>query len=125
MKFALITFFALISIPMIAYACTCVPADDVNARDAYEQADTIVNARVLMVSKGWGASGPLATLEILNTLKGEETNKDIVVIQYNPSISACGMTLVEGDTYILGMYDIRNVNSTKARVQVGYTHMWI
>ena len=97
-------------------ACKCIPADKDTSIKAYEEADAVVSAQIMLVSKGWGGSGPLATLEVQNVIKGNIKKNQTVVIQYNPSTAACGTSYLEGETYLIGLYDIKNMNSTKARV---------
>lgn len=116
MRFGLLTFLFTMMVSTISMACQCIPVDEMTAEKSYIDADVIVSAQVLLVSKGWGSSGPLATISIQKIIKGEAMGSDTVVIQYNPSVGACGTPYAEGETYVIGLYDIKNMNSTKARV---------
>lgn len=100
-----------------AIACTCMRPDMKQALNTYSNTSIIVDAEVQLVSKGWGGSAPLATLKLKKVHKGGLEADDIIVIQYNPNSAACGMELQEGETYTLGLHDIRSMDSGgKAKV---------
>jgi hypothetical protein len=114
MKFVLA--FIMIMQVSSAWACTCMRPDDENALNSFQNAGHIIKAEVQLISKGWRGSGPLATLKILETHKGELEKDDVIVVQYNPSAAACGNALEEGQTYVLGMYDVRSFDTTRPSV---------
>ena len=116
MKLFALTFIILFGMSVDAYACRCMNPNTQSATETYNNTMVVLDAQVQLVSKGWQGSGPLATLKIKNIHKGDLEKDDDIVIQYNPNSSACGMTLKEGETYTLGLYDIRSFGTSKPRV---------
>lgn len=110
------TFFVMTMCTPVAYACKCMSPDLQHGRQAYANAEIVVHARVVLVSKGWNNSGPLATLRVERVYKGDVETEENLVIQYNSSTSACGLILSEGQDYTLGLYSMASKNDGRARI---------
>ena len=118
----LISFLTIVFVLMFtayqAYACSCLPASDARARTSFDQADVVIRAKINEVSGGWGSIGPLAKMDVVETYKGQYIQKKLTV-NYNSVENACGNELNVGETYVLGLFDLRDLGD-KSQRQYGY-----
>lgn len=117
-RLALLFLMVLCALPTVAQACRCVSPTDETALETFNNADAVIYGQVQLISQGWNSSGPLATVEVQNVIKGKMAEGDIFIMQYNPVTSACGSILEEGQFYTMGLYNIQNM-TTSGRPSVG------
>jgi hypothetical protein len=118
---------AFVSVLMVggiapAYACKCMMPDDAMAQDYYDQADIVLRVKPTEFSKGWNASGPLITFEILETYKTNQELDDTITTKNNPSTAACGNDVQPDTEYVFGFWDLQRQGYT-VKNAIGYRMM--
>ena len=103
-----ITFALLFFIPSLVMACGCVAPNRELSQEFFAKTDVIVKGRIISVSGGWSAMGPMAKIEIIEVIKGKNI-PEIMTANYNNMAAACGHDLVEGAEDIFGFYDTRSL----------------
>ena len=114
MRFLLVTIlFLFIGVPL-AQACKCYPPNNELAEQAYFDADIIIRAKVINPSKGFTQSGPILSVETLEVIKGRDV-PNMINMNYNPTLAACGNHFEADDEAIMAVYDTRQLSLSTAR----------
>lgn len=103
---ALVLLLSFISLP--ALACSCMAPNAESAMESYNEADVVVEAKILNTSDGWDNTGPLVKMRIIDVIKGQDI-LDEITVNYNNVPANCGNEFFEDETYIVGLYDTRSV----------------
>jgi hypothetical protein len=113
----LITLFMFFT-PQIVQACECLQPTREQAAKTYEDADIIINARIINPSRGFTQAGPIVTIEVLEVIKGNNFPNEMKV-NYNPNAAACGTELIHEEQRVVALYDTRALGPSIANTR-GY-----
>jgi len=118
----IIALLIMVSLPSMVQACSCRKPDVSSALEDYNKADIVLRVKAIEFSKGWNASGPLVTFQILETYKTNQALGDTITAKNNPLTAACGNEINPDTEYVFGLWDLQKAGY-EVKNAIGYRVM--